>query len=110
MAFQALVCTLAVSVSTPSRSNRQARTFSGRPSTGTSLSGTLSKLVGRYHSTMLTCAPPAISPSCNALDGAQASVGEGKGEVLGFLTEVGDEGVQPERVGRLPQHALHQRG
>jgi hypothetical protein len=28
-----LVCTLAVSVSTPSRSNKQARTFSGRPST-----------------------------------------------------------------------------
>ncbi len=32
MAFQAFLCTLAVSVSTPSRSNRQARTVSGKPS------------------------------------------------------------------------------
>ncbi|CCC66032.1 BCGM3439c [Mycobacterium tuberculosis variant bovis BCG str. Moreau RDJ] len=34
-----LVCRLAVSVSTPSRSNRQARTFSGRPSTRDLTSG-----------------------------------------------------------------------
>ncbi|COV88885.1 Uncharacterised protein [Mycobacterium tuberculosis] len=39
MAFHALVCRLAVSVSTPSRSNRQARTFSGRPSTRDLTSG-----------------------------------------------------------------------
>ena len=71
--------------------------------------GRFRRVVGRYHSTMLTSAPPAISVSGNALDGAQASVGQGKGQVLGFLTEVGDEGVQSERAGRLLQQDLHQR-
>src|SRR5215208_4129647 len=37
IAFQAFLCTLAVSVSTPSRSKRQARTVSGKPSMVVSL-------------------------------------------------------------------------
>ncbi|GFG73017.1 hypothetical protein MBOT_03820 [Mycobacterium botniense] len=44
MAFQALVCTLAVSVSTPSRSNRHACTVSGKPSIWTPF-----RAFGRYH-------------------------------------------------------------
>jgi len=32
------------------------------------------------------------------LDGPESSVGEGSGEVLGFLRKPGDEGVQPEWI------------
>src|SRR6516225_11451496 len=40
----------------------------------------------------------------------QTSVGQGVGEVFGFSLEVGDEGVQAQRVGGLGQHGLHERG
>src|SRR6516162_3160725 len=40
----------------------------------------------------------------------QTSVGQGVGEVFGFSPEVGDEGVQAQRVGGLGQHGLHDGG
>src|SRR5947209_451030 len=49
------------------------------------------------------------SPSANRLDGAQAPVGQGLGEVFGFLTEVGDEGVQAQWAVGLGQDGLHER-
>ena len=48
--------------------------------------------------------------SCDALDGLQPSVGEPLGEVVGFRGELGDEGVQSERVGWQVEHHLHGRG
>jgi hypothetical protein len=48
--------------------------------------------------------------SRDALDSAESSIGEGKGEIVGFLRKVGDEGMQSEWVGRQCQKRLHQRG
>ena len=44
------------------------------------------------------------------MDGSKASVGQSEGEVFDFSLEVGDEGVQAQRVGRLGQQCLHERG
>jgi hypothetical protein len=51
----------------------------------------------------------AAGCSGDALDGSEPSIGQGSSQVLGFLGEVGDEGVQSERIGRQCQQGLHHR-
>ena len=98
MAFHALVCTLAVSVSTPSRSNRQARTFSGRPSTADPHCW-CSWAIPLHHACLRAASDLRLIRPCDSLDGSKSSVRQSKGEVFGFSLEVGDEGVQAQRVG-----------
>jgi hypothetical protein len=59
--------------------------------------------IGTYDTLLSDC-------SCDALDNSEPSVGEGESEVLGFLREVSDEGVQSEWVGRQCQPGLHEFG
>ncbi|MDT5276483.1 MAG: hypothetical protein QOG95_3415, partial [Mycobacterium sp.] len=40
---------------------------------------------------------------CDGLDSSESSVREGNGEVLGFLGEIWNEGVQSERIARQRQ-------